>query len=250
MTRKEKPKDYFSNAYFNYLVDISEYRGNKQRDMIDYDLNKDLYEKVTKEMKKNPNLLEELNYDNPPIEMGNIYIIKLDRWNSGLILEYADGMEWSDYWDDEVTRYTSLKFSEGYLAVIKLPPYTTVSRIVNPDTQWQRTEKRLLGLNPNNLYGKKDENYYFSIVLPDDIAFKNPLVYSRKNSYAKNNPIYFAKGNKTSPVDDEDGKWSWKNWSSPKGSNEYDFPAGSTWALLRTWPDFLNWGNAYPFSTK
>lgn len=249
MTRKEKPKDYFSTAYFNYLIDDTDWKGPRQMKTMDYELNKDLYEKVTTEMKKNPNLLEELNYDNPPIEMGNIYIIKLNKWNSDLKLRYADGMEWSDEWGDDVIRYEELNFSEGYLAVIKLPPYTKVSKIVNPNTQWQRTEQRLLWNNPYDIYGKKPENYYFSIRLPDDTAFKNPLVYSRKNSYAKNNPIYFAKGNRNSLIVD-DGSWSWKNWSSSKGSNEYDFPAGSTWALLRTWPDFLNWGNTYPFLTK
>ncbi len=249
MTREKKPKDYFSTAYFNYLIDDTDWKGTRQMMSIDYFLNKDLYEKVTTEMKKNPNLLWELNYDNPPIEMGHIYIIK-PSWNSDLTLKYPDGMEWSDYWDDDVTRYEVFQPFEGYLAVIKLPPYAKVSKIVNPDTQWQRTEKRVLWGNPNNLYGKKAENYYFSIMLPDDVAFKNPLVYSRKNSYAKENPIYFAKGNRNSPIDDEDGEWSWSNWSSVKGSNEYDFPAGSTWALLRTWPNFLNWGNTHPFSTK
>ena len=249
MTIQKKPKDYFSTAYFNYLVDISEYRGNKQMDMIDYDLNKDLYEKVTKEMKNNPNLLKELNYDNPSIEMGHIYIIKLNRWQ-GITISYPDGMEWSDYWNDDVTRYKEFSISEGYLAVIKLPPYTKVSKIVNPDTQWQRTEKRTLWGNPNYLYAERVENYYFSIMLPDDIASKNPLVYSRKNSLAKQYPIYFANGEQQSAIDDEAGGWSWNTWSSTSHINQYGFPAGSTWALLRTWPDFLNWGNTYPFSTK
>jgi len=247
MTGEKKPKDYFSTAYFNYLIDDTDWNGLKQMMAIDFLLHNDLYEKVTTEMNKNPNLLEELNYNNPPIEMGHIYIIKLDRWNSDLKLRYPDGMEWSDYWNDDVTRYEEFSGFEGYLAVIKLPPYGKVSRIVNADTQWQRTEKRILWGNPNNLYGKRAENYYFSIMLPDDI---NPSVYSRKYDYAKNNPIYFAKGSRDSLIDDEDGYWSWDIWSSAKGSNEYDFPVGSTWALLKTFPNFLNWGNAYPFSTK
>jgi hypothetical protein len=250
MTRKEKPKDYFSTAYFNYLVDISEYRGKRQMRLIDSDLNRDLYEKVTKEMKKNPKVLQELNYDNPPIEMGHIYIIKLNRWQSDLKLRYANGMEWSEYWDDDVTRYEEFKGFGGYLAVIKLPPYTKVSTIVNPDTQWQRTETKRLWGNPNTLYTKQDaENYYFSIMLPDSEAFKNPLVYSRKNSLAKEYPIYFYKGHRSSPIDDEDGAWLWQK-SYKSDGNDYDFPTGSTWALLKKWPDFLNWGNTYPFSTK
>ena len=87
-------------------------------------------------------------------------------------------------------------------------------------------------------------------MLPDDIASKNPLVYSRKNSLAKQYPIYFANGEQQSAIDDEAGGWSWNTWSSTSHINQYGFPAGSTWALLRTWPDFLNWGNTYPFSTK
>ena len=244
MTREKKPKDYLSTAYFNYLVDISEYKGNYQMDMINYDLKKDLYEKVTKEMKKNSTLLEELNYDNPPIEMGNIYIIKLKRWER-ITISYPDGMEWSDYWDEDVTRYREFSEFEGYLAVIKLPPYDKVSKIVNPDTQWQRTEKRTLWGNPNNVYAKSAENYYFSIMLPKDLNG-----YSIANSLAKQYPIYFAKGEQQSPIDDEAGKWRWNTWSNNLSINQYSFPAGSTWALLRTWPDFLNWGNTHPFSTK
>ena len=75
-------------------------------------------------------------------------------------------------------------------------------------------------------------------------------VYSRANSLAKQYPIYFAKGERKSPIDDDSGNWSWKTWPNSLSINQYGFPAGSTWALLRTWPDFLNWGNAYPFSTK
>ena len=250
MTRKEKPKDYFSTAYFNYLVDISAYRANNQMNMIEYDLNKDLYKKVTKEMKKNPNLLEELNYDNPPIEMGNIYIIKLKTFH-GMSLSYADGMEWSDYWEDDVTRYRDISdFGYNqYLAVIKLPSPIQIKKIKNKDTPYQRDVGWPLWCNPNTWTRFKDfpENYYFSIMLPQEMPSN---VYSRANSLAKQYPIYFAKGERQSPIDDEEGKWSWTTWSKRLSINEYSFPAGSTWALLKTWPNFLNWGNTYPFEVK
>jgi len=198
-------------------IDLSKYGEGSWKPItcLQYDLEK-IVENL---MKQNPNLLDELKFNNPPIKRGQIYILKTtpNKWGYGggrkITQDYQVGMDW----DEDVGIYEKVYFGNN-VAVVKLP---------NDSKHLQRSN------------WSKDE--IFGIMFYDE-----SVKYDRNKFSHDAYPIFFKRGCVGCPTDEYAGDWSWHD----SYGNDYGFPTGSVWAALQFHPIFLNWPSRNPMEVK
>jgi hypothetical protein len=187
----------------------------KPADSLKYDLIK-----ITKTiMKSNPDILNELNYNSPPIKENQIYILKTTpKYGYGGGRKITQEVEVSMNWEEDIGNYEEVWFG-NYVAIVKLPKNS------------QHLQR--------NYYSK--EGTHFGIMLDDKEVRYNRNQFSRYEF-----PIYFAKGSSSCGTDGHAGSW---NWIDSNG-NDFGFPTGSVWAALKTHPVFINWPIIHPMEVK
>jgi hypothetical protein len=197
--------------------DLSKYDINSWKPA--YSLKFDLRKRTDRIIKSNPDILKELNYNNPPIKENQIYIIKTTpkKYGYGGGRKIKQEVEVGMNWDENCGIYEEVWFG-NYVAIIKLP-------------------KKLKHLQRNE-YSERD---YFGIMLDDKEANYNRHQFSR-SAY----PIYFKKGSSSCGTDGYAGAWHWYD----SYDNDYGFPTGSVWAALEAHPLFINWPIINPMGVK